>query len=80
MKLIVLFRDKSDEITGPDATQQLVGRVGKPADIAETVKFLTSDKAGFITGENICVDGGMTRLMIYHGENGWFYEYQRSSK
>ena len=32
---------------------------------------LCSDKAGFITGENICIDGGMTRQMIYHGENGW---------
>lgn len=28
-------------------------------------------KAGFITGENICIDGGMTKLMIYHGDNGW---------
>jgi hypothetical protein len=27
--------------------------------------------AGFITGENICVDGGMTRQMIYHGDFGW---------
>ena len=61
-------------ITGPDATQQLVGRVGKPDDIAEMVMFLCSDKAGFITGENICIDGGMTKLMIYHGENGWTFE------
>ena len=35
--------------------------------------FLCSDVAGFITGENICVDGGMTKLMIYHGEHGWKY-------
>ena len=40
---------------------------------AEAVLFLCSDKAGFITGENVCVDGGMTRLMIYHGEHGWTY-------
>lgn len=60
-------------ITGADALQQPVGRVGKPEDIAETVLFLCSEKAGFITGENICVDGGMTRLMIYHGEYGWEY-------
>ena len=32
---------------------------------------LCSDKAGFITGENICIDGGMTRQMIYHGDHGW---------
>ena len=62
------------EIAGADALQQPVGRVGKPADIVETVLFLCSDKAGFITGENICVDGGMTRLMIYHGEHGWAYQ------
>ena len=61
------------EITGADALQQPAGRVGKPEDIAEMVLFLCSEKAGFITGENICIDGGMTRLMIYHGENGWEY-------
>ena len=36
--------------------------------------YLCSDKAGFITGENICIDGGMTRQMIYHGEHGWSFE------
>jgi NAD(P)-dependent dehydrogenase (short-subunit alcohol dehydrogenase family) len=61
------------EITGPDALQQPAGRVGKPEDIAEMVLFLCSEKAGFIIGENICIDGGMTRLMIYHGEHGWEY-------
>ena len=60
-------------ITGADALQQPVGRVGKPEDIAEAVLFLCSEKAGFITGENICIDGGMTKLMIYHGEHGWEY-------
>ena len=59
---------------GPDATQQPVGRVGNPKDIANMVLFLCSDKAGFITGENICIDGGMTRQMIYHGEHGWKLE------
>ena len=56
---------------GPDAIQQPAGRVGNPLDIANMVLFLCSDKAGFITGENICIDGGMTRQMIYHGDNGW---------
>lgn len=56
---------------GPDATQQPAGRVGNPKDIANMVLYLCSDKAGFITGENICIDGGMTRQMIYHGDNGW---------
>ena len=56
---------------GPDATQQPAGRVGDPMDIANMVLFLASDKAGFITGENICIDGGQTRIMIYHGDHGW---------
>lgn len=56
---------------GPDAYQQPAGRVGHPMDIAHMVLFLCSEKAGFITGENICIDGGMTRQMIYHGEHGW---------
>ena len=60
--------------SGPDALQQPVGRVGRPEDIAEAVLFLCSDRAGFITGENICIDGGMTRLMIYHDEHGWTYD------
>lgn len=56
---------------GPDAVQQPAGRVGNPMDIAHMVLYLCSDKAGFITGENICIDGGMTRQMIYHGDHGW---------
>lgn len=56
---------------GPDATQQPAGRVGNPLDIANMVLFLCSEKAGFITGENICIDGGMTKQMIYHGDCGW---------
>ncbi len=60
--------------TGPDATQQPAGRVGHPPDIANMVLFLASEKAGFITGENICIDGGMTKLMVYHGDHGWTLE------
>ena len=56
---------------GPDAIQQPVGRVGNPLDIANMVLYLCSDKAGFLTGENICIDGGMTRQMIYHNDFGW---------
>ena len=59
---------------GADAIQQPAGRVGNPMDIANMVLFLCSDKAGFITGENICIDGGMTKQMIYHGDNGWKLE------
>ena len=56
---------------GADATQQPAGRVGNPPDIANMVLYLCSDMAGFITGENICIDGGMTKQMIYHGDHGW---------
>ena len=56
---------------GADAVQQPSGRVGNPPDIANMVLYLCSDMAGFITGENICIDGGMTRNMIYHGDFGW---------
>ena len=59
---------------GADATQHPSGRVGNPMDIANMVMFLCSDKAGFITGENICIDGGMTKQMIYHGDCGWRLE------
>lgn len=59
---------------GPDAMQHPAGRVGNPLDIANMVLFLCSDKAGFITGENVCVDGGMTKLMIYHDDFGWKYD------
>lgn len=63
-----------DEYAGADALQQPVGRVGTLKDIADMVLYLCSEKAGFISGENICIDGGMTKLMIYHGEHGWTYE------
>ena len=62
------------EYTGPDADQHPAGRVGNPMDIANMVLYLCSEKAGFITGENICIDGGMTRLMIYHNDYGWKLE------
>ena len=63
---------------GPDAYQQPAGRVGNPLDIAHMVLYLCSDKAGFITGENICIDGGMTRQMIYHNDFGWTLEGGRA--
>lgn len=59
---------------GADAKQQPAGRVGNPMDIANMVMYLCSDMAGFITGENICIDGGMTHQMIYHGDHGWRLE------
>ena len=62
-----------DNFTGDeeDHIQHPAGRIGKPIDIASLVLFLCSDSASFITGENICVDGGMTRQMIYHNDHNW---------
>lgn len=50
--------------------------VGKPEDIAHMVLYLCSEKAHFITGENIIIDGGMSKLMIYHNDHGWSFESQ----
>ena len=57
-----------------DTSQHPAGRIGNPLDIASRVLFLCSDKAGFITGENITIDGGMTKQMIYHDDFGWKYK------
>jgi len=59
--------------SGPDADQHPVGRVGVPADIVHAVMFLCDEKSSFITGQNITVDGGMTKLMVYHNDCGWTY-------
>lgn len=61
------------QFESPDMAQHPAGRVGNPHDISAVVLFLCSDKAEFITGENITIDGGMTRQMIYHGDHGWTY-------
>ncbi|MCH5171261.1 MAG: SDR family oxidoreductase [Erysipelotrichales bacterium] len=62
---------KNKAYSGSDANQQPVGRVGVPKDISELVLFLCSNKASFITGQEFVVDGGMSKLMIYHDEHGW---------
>lgn len=56
---------------GSDNSQHPVGRVGVPQDITNAVMFLCSDQSSFITGQNITVDGGMSKLMIYHNDYGW---------
>lgn len=47
--------------------------VGHPLDIDNMVLFLCSDKADLITGENIYIDVGLTRLMIDHNDCSWIY-------
>jgi NAD(P)-dependent dehydrogenase (short-subunit alcohol dehydrogenase family) len=61
------------QLSHEDKIQHPAGRVGEPNDIAQMVLFLCSDRAGFITGENITVDGGMSKQMIYHNDFGWTY-------
>jgi NAD(P)-dependent dehydrogenase (short-subunit alcohol dehydrogenase family) len=48
-----------------DHAQHPVGRVGRDEDVAELVAYLVGDAAGFVTGQNFVIDGGMTRKMIY---------------
>ena len=64
----------NQEFYGADIIQHPAGKIGSPIDIANMVLFLCSDKASFITGENICIDGGMTKQMIYHNDFNWKLE------
>lgn len=54
-----------------DTEQHLSKRVGNPLDIAHAVLYLCSEEASFINGQNLIIDGGMSKLMIYHGDEGW---------
>lgn len=54
--------------------------MGEPGDIARVVEFLCDPRNSFINGENITVDGGMSRLMIYHDDYGWTYDDGKEGK
>ena len=62
------------EYSAGDRLQHPVGRVGVPQDIVNAIIFLCLPSSGFITGQDIVVDGGMTKQMIYHNDLGWKYE------
>lgn len=58
--------DMLDRVTGHDADAKAaflstvpVGRAGRPEEIAEAIVYVTSPKAGFLTGQTIIIDGGM---------------------
>jgi NAD(P)-dependent dehydrogenase (short-subunit alcohol dehydrogenase family) len=57
--------DENEKLSEKDHRQHPAGRVGVPQDIAAAVAYLLSDRAGFITGAELVIDGGMTRKMIY---------------
>ncbi|MFA5447327.1 MAG: SDR family oxidoreductase [Sphaerochaeta sp.] len=63
----------NSEFFGPDAQQHPTGRVGVPSDIVSMVLYLCSSAARFITAQEFVIDGGMSRQMIYHGDNGWSF-------
>lgn len=58
-------RRAAPDLDPEDHAQHPVGRVGAPADVAAAVAFLAGEDAGFVTGQTVVVDGGMTRRMIY---------------
>jgi NAD(P)-dependent dehydrogenase (short-subunit alcohol dehydrogenase family) len=58
-------RRKRAKLSAEDHAQHPVGRVGRPEDVADCVLYLVSEAAGFVTGQVVTVDGGMTRKMIY---------------
>lgn len=66
--------DESTHLSLEDHIQHPSKRVGTPFDIAKAVKFLLDDENDFINGENITIDGGMSKMMIYHNDYGWRYE------
>lgn len=57
--------DPDKKLKTKDHDQHLTGRVGRPSDIAKMAIYLASDDAGFITGQDFIIDGGMTKKMIY---------------
>ena len=62
------------KLSDADKSQHPVKRVGVPLDIVKMAMFLCSNDSSFITGQNIVVDGGMSKQMIYHGDGGWKYQ------
>lgn len=67
----------SKDFTEADKLQHPSERVGIPEDIARVVLFICDPKSEFINGENITVDGGMSKKMIYHGDEDWSYSPEK---
>ena len=69
--------NEAKEISVEDMAQHPAGRIGIMDDVVSLIMFLCSEEAGFITAENIIVDGGMTRNMIYNNDLGWNFNYEK---
>lgn len=65
--------DYEPDYTEGDRLQHPSGRVGHPQDIVQAVMFLCDERNSFINGHNLFVDGGMSKRMIYTGDEGWTY-------
>lgn len=57
-----------------DVMQHPSQRVGIPQDIVQAIEFLSDERNSFINGQNIIIDGGMSKLMIYHADCGWEFK------
>ncbi len=73
-------KETKPQHSAADKAQHAAGRVGTPQDIADLALYLCGDKAGFITGQEFVVDGGMSALMIYHGDNGWTLKPEKAEE
>ena len=63
------------EFSPADHSQHNTGRIGTTKDIASMVLYLLdNDKSSFITGQNFTIDGGISKRMIYHNDEGWSYK------
>ena len=61
-----------------DEKQHPSGRVGEPMDIVRAVEFLCDERNSFINGQCITIDGGMSKLMVYHNDCGWMLQTDKN--
>lgn len=63
-------------LSDADLAQHPAGRVGSPEDIVSAILFLCAEENSFVTGHTLVVDGGMSSMMVYHGDGGWTFNEQ----
>lgn len=67
---------QNEPLSSNDHLQHPSLRIGVPNDIAYMTLYLCSDQASFIHAQNITIDGGMSKQMIYSGDERWYYDPQ----